>query len=627
MLYKLFLCGFLFFFIGNIFAQTPIIYNGKDFPNINKNFTWYADSTGKLSINEIITLKKNNAFKTWTGGITFNRGISKSVYWLYIPVKNITNDVKEAVLKISSGIDSTWLYETDNLNTHSLIYKSSRYTPFNKRPFPYRLTAFPVQLKGRETKYLLLKADNGKRGIYFPLYMQSAQQILKEDLQKHWIYGVFFGVFLFIILYNIFLYASMKDNIHLWYAAYALSAIFFMIQDEKFYTELYPDSWLYFFENAWVPPFSLLMIATGFRVMQLFVVQEKKSSIWYWPVTIIILTCFIISFFMLALSFFNPISTIPTLKKLYFLTDIIVPISFVILIISLVEKIIQKKYLAVYYFIAVLLMVCGSLNFYLNHLGVTNFNLLKPNGVVVGLAFEIIILSFLLTLRYAKLKKDKEILIKNQQQQLAEAVIESQENERTRVARDLHDGVGSSLTGVRLMISNYFYKYTVYSSAEIEYRKKLLEALKIVSIEVRNISHNLMPKDIEISGLFPALDNLIYSLNRNQSSVDFSFIHHGEIHKIDARNEINILRIVNELVQNIMKHSEATKATLQCLLFNKTLQLMMEDNGKGFEDNQVKTGIGIRNIRSRVNYMQGNLTIDSGIMGTTFLIEIPLENL
>ena len=491
----------------------------------------------------------------------------------------------------------------------------------------YRYTALPLKLDPQETKYYFIRLENKIAGTYAPMYIQSVEQLLKIELKRHWIYGIYFGIFIFIVLFNIFLFFSMKDTIHLWYASYVFFAIIFMIQDENFYTEIYPRSWLYFCENAKQFPFTLLMIATGSRVMQLFVKQEKQNSKWYWPVSITIKLSFILSAIILTVSFFNTVEIRPVLKLLFKLTDVVFPISILFVLISLIEKIIQKHYLAIYYFIAIVLLLIGAFNFYFNHLHILNKNYLQPNGVVIGLAFEITILSLLLTIRYAKLKRDKEALISHQKQKLAEAVIESQEIERSRVARDLHDGIGSSLIGIRLMLENYFSKYESHDANDIEHRSKLLNSLKSTSTEVRNISHDLSPKDIEISGLFQALNNLINSLNMYESGIEFSFIQVGENLAIEKKHEINIFRIVNELLTNIIKHSDASKASLQCLHFNDTLQLIMEDNGKGFKEDKVVEGIGLRNIRSRIDYMNGILTIDSGIMGTTCLIEISLCNI
>ncbi len=614
------------FFVHTTKSQSPLPYNGKQFPSLNGYYQWLEDVSGLLKPNQVVALQQQKAFKTWKGGKTFNKGLSPYIYWLYLPVKNVTNEQQQAILRIGTGIDSVWLYTTVTNDSLSLLYNTSRYTSLKERPFTFRQTAFPVKLAANKTVQLYLRIDNRNKGVYLPIYFQSIEKVLVDDKNRHWLYGIYFGIFLFIIIFNIFLFVSMKDSIHLWYSAYVFAAVLFMIQDEKFYTELYPPSWLGFFENAWIPPFSLLMIGFGLRVMQLFVGQTRLNSRWFLYVKALIILSISSSIFMLCLSFIEPTSVLSLLEKLYFFTDILVPVSFILLFASLLEKIFQKKYLALYYLIAVLFVVIGSANFYLNHLGVLNINILQPNGVVVGLAFEIIFLSLLLTIRYNNIKKEKEKFISLQERKMVDAVIETEERERNRIAQDLHDGIGSSIVSIRLMLQNDFAKNESLNENEKSYRKKLLDNLKTISGELRSISHNLMPKDIEISGFVSTVSNLFYFLNENNKDIIFSFIYEGEITKLNKNIQIQVYRIVNELTQNIINHSKATQATLQCLLYNNVLQVMMEDNGKGFDLQVKKEGIGLTNIKSRIKYIKGTLHIDSSIKGTTFLIEIPVHH-
>nr|WP_165958264.1 7TM diverse intracellular signaling domain-containing protein [Segetibacter sp. 3557_3] len=561
----------------------------------------------------------------WSGGITFNKGVSKHIFWLHFALENVSNTATIAILRINSSVDSVLLYETDTLSNPILLFATSRYLPFENRPFPFRTPAFPVKLNLNETKGLFLKVDNRNRGLYLPMYIEYSDKLLRTENKRYLVYGVYFGIFLFIVLFNVFLFVSLKDRIHLWYAAYVLSAIMFMIQDERFDLDLFPNTWIRYLENLWVPPFSLLMIGTGMLVMQLFVGQNRNNSRLYFPIRIVIYTCFSLSLTIFVLSAFDPKYVLYPLKELYHVTDIIFPISMIFLIAALIERIRNGERIAVYYLIAVLFMLIGALNFYLNHLGVLNVNLLKPNGVVVGLAFEVIFLSFLLTIRYNNLRREKEFLKATQQQHLADAMIKSQENERCRLAKDLHDGVGSALTGISLLAQNYFSKDVAQNPQEKQFRSLLLESVSQTSQEIRNISHDLMPKDLEVSGLIASISNLVDLHNLNNDNTQFDFIHRGLIDNIDKRTQIEVYRVVKELCQNVVKHAAASKATIQCLLFDERLELIVEDNGKGLQPTLIREGIGIQNVKSRIAYLRGKLTVDSSIKGTTFLIEIPLH--
>ncbi len=423
---------FLYTFLTtSLLAQYP--YDGVSQHPLYKYYTYYEDTKGNLSAEQVQALLQDNKFLKWKGA-TFNKGITNSIFWFHIPIENVTNETQKAILQLSTKIDRIFIYDLDSLVDSRSLYSMGSYTPFDSRPFPNRFICLPLVLPPHATKSFLLKVDNTGRGLYMPMSIQSVEHILRNEQSRHWTYGIYFGIFLFIILFNIFLYISMRDPIHLWYSGYVLSAIMFMVQDEKFYTELFPNSLLRYFENAWVPPFSLLMMGTSLKVMQLFIHQEKDNSKFFYPTVALKATCFLLSSAMLMLSFFDPVAVLPLLKKMYLATDVITALTIILILASVIEKVIQKQSLAKYYLMAVLLMILGALNYYFNHLGITNINVLKPNGVVVGLAFELIFLSLLLTVRYNRLKREKEVIKSQQQQLLAEAVIQTQESEKKRLA-------------------------------------------------------------------------------------------------------------------------------------------------------------------------------------------------
>ena len=141
--------------------------------------------------------------------------------------------------------------------------------------------------------------------------------------------------------------------------------------------------------------------------------------------------------------------------------------------------------------------------------------------------------------------------------------------------------------------------------------------------DLREISHNLMPKNFEQLGLIETLKENFISLNHS-GKIAFEFVYQVE-HPIESNMEITIYRIVNELVNNINRHSLATKATIQMLSFNEGINIMAEDNGIGFSQEEDKTGLGMQNIRSRVNYLNGKIQVDSNPNGTTIAIDIPLK--
>ncbi len=229
-------------------------------------------------------------------------------------------------------------------------------------------------------------------------------------------------------------------------------------------------------------------------------------------------------------------------------------------------------------------------------------------------------------LLYRRKQKQKEALdaavIKHNEEQL-EAVLDGQENERRRIARELHDGVGQTLAGIKLnweSISETMKTHEKYTNLE-----NLSTMLDGAAGEVRTISHQMMPKELEQFGLVAALDNMLQN-NFINNEIKYKFEHLGLEERLPTRIELSLFRISQELVSNAIKHAEAKQIDLQLLHRNNFCVLMVSDDGKGFEKGSVDScGIGLMNIESRVQSISGNLNIESKPdEGTTFTIRIPI---
>ena len=206
-------------------------------------------------------------------------------------------------------------------------------------------------------------------------------------------------------------------------------------------------------------------------------------------------------------------------------------------------------------------------------------------------------------------------LLKENEISYVNAMIEGQETERKRIAADLHDRLGSMLATVKLHFSSG-------KKQEVEKAQTLLDQ----SVEeVRKISHNLASSSLVKFGLIASLQSLSESISSNKFKVDF--LHHGIEERLSSETEISLYRCVQELISNIIKHAKATKITIQLQKNNNDLNLIVEDNGIGFDADQISSGIGLKNITARVKLLKGNIAFDSSVnKGTTVIIDIPLES-
>ena len=225
----------------------------------------------------------------------------------------------------------------------------------------------------------------------------------------------------------------------------------------------------------------------------------------------------------------------------------------------------------------------------------------------------------------ASIQQDKVAKLKKEQQVISlKSMMEGQEKERLRIAKDLHDGLGGMLSSIKL----YFRKIGTENERLQESKDfiKAVDLLDTTSSEARKISHNLMPGALVKFGLVEALNDFCNNIG-GSNSFAIEFQSYGIDHRLPEDKEIMIYRIVQELVNNIVKHAEASEAIVQLICNDKIVYLTVEDNGKGFNPTDIKKpGVGMNNIRSRVDYLNGKMEIDSKAdIGTTVSVEITTD--
>ncbi|WP_046757375.1 sensor histidine kinase [Kordia jejudonensis] len=211
-------------------------------------------------------------------------------------------------------------------------------------------------------------------------------------------------------------------------------------------------------------------------------------------------------------------------------------------------------------------------------------------------------------------------LLKEQELASIDAMIEGQEKERKRIAEDLHDDLGALMATINLHLENI----------GSENNPNALDKTKVLLGEayekIRNMSHVKNAGVIANQGLLVAVNNMTSKI-KSANKIDIEVIAYGLENRLENSLELSLFRMIQELITNMIKHAEATKATIQLTQHEKNLNIIVEDNGKGFDyTNSKDVGIGLENIKKRIKHLNGSLSIDSTLgKGATFLIDVPLS--
>ncbi len=217
----------------------------------------------------------------------------------------------------------------------------------------------------------------------------------------------------------------------------------------------------------------------------------------------------------------------------------------------------------------------------------------------------------------------KQALLDEKQKGLG-AVIYAQEEERKRLAKELHDGIAQTLGMLKFAFSGFRDLFNPSSHEYTEYTT-ILNQLEEANQEIRNVSHQMMPRALEELGLVAALSDLAEKTGKySDFEIEYEVFGIDQDERFSQSIEISLYRIAQELINNVLKHSKATKASVSLRKTKTFLVLTCEDNGTGntIIDNQ---GIGLMNIRSRAENINGSFHIESsGGIGTSATIRIPL---
>ena len=440
-----------------------------------------------------------------------------------------------------------------------------------------------------------------------------------ENPNSNGIASFVLGLLFMIVVYNTVLYAQHKSKVYLYYFMYTgliiLSILYYVHSD---------------FFNVLVDPIRpvLFKFVAFFRwsynlVYYLFVLSFVQLK-WKLPKLHSVIMYIISALFAIGVIFqvtslvLGDDSLMSTVFSRFF-----IPIGILISILGyyMLFKVEArfKEYVIVGSLFLIIASFINAAIYYLDLLPRDNF--LRDSIFYFGVVAENVLFSLGLAhqQKYVLEKKNKIILAEKERQ--LSMIIETQERERGRIAQDLHDGVLQRIGGILLQVHNLVGKYNADSDSDA---KQLIKNLENSNTELRNISHQMMPKSLTELGVSAALNDML-NLSLPYAKIEFKFEHFNLNERLPANIELVIFRVTQELVNNILKHSEAEVVSVQLYKAKGNIILVVEDDGVGFNPEEEYDGIGLMNIRSRLEAINGVIHIESSVSnGAVSTVKIPL---
>ena len=252
----------------------------------------------------------------------------------------------------------------------------------------------------------------------------------------------------------------------------------------------------------------------------------------------------------------------------------------------------------------------------------------KKNLVIASIAGLLLVLSIAVFSYYKRnrliqQKKLQEAVMK-QQEMATKAVMDAEENERKRIAADLHDGIGQMMSAAKMNLSVFESELSFKNEAQKNSFENVIGLIDESCKEIRSVSHQMMPNALLKSGLASAIREFIDRIDNRVISV--SLHTEGLDERIDSNKETVLYRVIQECVNNVLKHAAATRLDISLIKDTDGISITIEDNGKGFDPSAMDAfnGIGLKNMKSRINYLKGSIDFDSKTgKGTLVAIHIP----
>jgi len=264
----------------------------------------------------------------------------------------------------------------------------------------------------------------------------------------------------------------------------------------------------------------------------------------------------------------------------------------------------------------------------------------KTNSIIVFscLAIFILIISYLVLKNSRKkqllaeqgktIETQKNLtLLKEQEIHTINAMIVGQEKERKRVAEDLHDNLGSVLAALKLHFENLQLNSKNKKIDQEALFDKTEGLIDEAYLKVRSIAHAKNSGVIANQGLLRALQIMAEKIS-SANKIRIEVVHYGLDTPLENSLEIAVFRMIQELTTNILKHAYASQATINISRHDNTLNIIVEDNGNGFDINKInlQNGMGLHSIKTRVEHIKGELVVDSTpSKGTTIIVNVPIE--
>ncbi|MBO9564011.1 MAG: hypothetical protein J7621_14605 [Niastella sp.] len=568
--------------------------------------SYREDRDGTLSFKEVVGSAKD--FKIPSLPVPdFLGNLSKAIWYRFAALNNTPET--EWYLEIKGGyMHRLTLYQIHpNGAIDSIALSADK--DFAARPVRSNNLIFPLRIDPGEQTTFYLKATS-KALIRPSMSFTTMHQLYEDSIPTSYGDGFFTALAVALLLYNLFVYFSLRERVYLYYIGYIFITILHTNLVAGHVLAIFP--WLDFLNTNLLLPllaFFSVLFTNSF-------LQTKR----YAPIIYRIRWLMMLGYTVPVLFFIAGEYAMAILA-----TSVLMFMLFIYWLLAGILAYRNGFQPAIYYIIGFGALIMLNMTFELKIVGWVQENYWIDSALYIGSALEAIILSFALASKINFYKKEKEEIQEQAYQQavnFSRELINMQEAERKRIASELHDSVGQKL----IVIKNKILRFSKGGTAGFQQKtEELAENVADAIQEIRSISYALRPYQIDLLGLTQSIKSLAA-----ESFEAADIVHTLHIDPIDnigpADKQINIYRIIQECINNIVKHAEAATASVSIENQHNQLHIRIADDGKGFDAQAATGGFGLKGIRERLHILNGAIKMGKAVpRGSVIDIDIPVK--
>lgn len=609
----------------SVFALDTLIIQ-KDFKTADiRTFGWlFMEEKHELNFEKIRNLPDATFEPLEKTGISF--AANKKVYWVKFYLKNESPEAQKLMLEIQNPRLNQLqvFFENEKKITDSLKLCGDNF-PFHQRIIKHRYFLFPIEVLPGEVKTIYVFADKYAENIRLLMAISCQTHFHEMDQKRTVLWSLYLGFLIFFCVLMLIALVIFKKRLLLYFFLYSS------------FVALNQFSWLgYGFQYIWSDyPFfhnlcgNLFIILSSLSFLALTRVYLQTANYFKLIDLLIKYIQYGLGCFLIYLFFYRQFSETVGFHIVNFGHFFQLAYLLVILIVPIISYLKRGEKDHLIFLGGFLFLFFGMVIHVMESIDLVDSNVVSRNLILFGFGID------LLTLMYIIGRQIQKTLLQNLQYtneinalklEAASALLEGQQQERQRLSLDLHDGISLRLAILKMRLSQI-----LSTPSKIQQQgegEKLIHEIGAISEQVRNFTHALAPFDLNQQSLADAIEDLIYTIEQVNAGLDIQLnMENFNEKKLTYIQKYTLFQTIQELLHNALKHAGATRLIVHLNTTSIKVNLLIQDNGKGFDVKEKKKGIGLKNSTLRATFLNGDFAMNSNKNGSEFSFSFPVASL